>query len=91
MLKDEKAFWDQNKETIKYNYPLERAMSLRQKIINLDENKVVNIITKCIHFVTQIGNAVALSRCIRTALMDYNSQNVNLLTSYNINDFNNLV
>ena len=91
LLKDEKTFWDQNKATIKYNYPLERAMSLRQKIINLDENKVVNNIAKCIQFVTQIGNAVALSRCIRTALMDYNSQNVNLLTSYNINDFNNLV
>ena len=90
LLKDEKAFWDQNKATIKYNYPLERAMSLRQKIINLDENKVVNNIAKCVQFVTQIGNAVALSRCIRTALMDYNSQNVNLLTSYNINDFNNL-
>ena len=91
LLKDEKIFWDQNKATIKYNYPLERAMSLRQKIINLDENKVVNNITKCIQCITQIGNAVALSRCIRTALMDYNSQNVNLLTSYNINDFNNLV
>ena len=34
---------------------------------------------------------MALVRCIRTALMDYNSQNVNLLTSYNINDFNNLI
>ena len=91
LLKDEKTFWEQNKATIKYNYPLERAMSLRQKIINLDENKVVNNISKCIQFITQIGNAVALSRCIRTALMDYNSQNVNLLTSYNIDDFNNLV
>ena len=91
LLKDEKTFWEQNKATIKYYYPLERAMSLRQKIINLDENKVVNNISKCIQFITQIGNAVALSRCIRTALMDYNSQNVNLLTSYNIDDFNNLV
>ena len=91
LLKDERTFWDQNKATIKYNYPLERAMSLRQKIINLDENKVVNNITKSIQFITQIGNAVALSRCIRTAVMDYNSQNVNLLTSYNIDDFNNLV
>ena len=91
LLKDERLFWDQNKQTIKYNYPLERAMSLRQKIINLDENKYINNITKSIQFITQIGNAVALSRCIRAALMDYNSQNVNLLTSYNINDFKNLV
>ena len=91
MLKDEKIFWDNNKGTIKYNYPLERAMALRQKILNLDENKKNNYISKSIQIITQIGNAVALVRCIRTALMDYNSQNVNLLTSYNIDDFNNLV
>ena len=90
-LKDEKIFWDNNKGTIKYNYPLERAMALRQKILNLDENKKNNYISKSIQIITQIGNAVALVRCIRTALMDYNSQNVNLLTSYNIDDFNNLV
>ena len=91
MLKDEKIFWEKNKATIKYFYPLERATSLRQKILNLDENKKNNFITKSIQCITQIGNAVALARCIRTALMDYNSQNVNLITSYNINDFQTLI
>ena len=91
ILKDENIFWADNKATIKYNYPLERAMTVRQKIINLDENKKNNLINKSIQCITQIGNAVALARCIRTALMDYNSQNVNLLTSYNIDDFTNLV
>ena len=91
LIKDEKTFWEINKATIKYNYPLNRARDLRQKILNLDENKKNNFITKSIQYITQIGNAVALARCIRTALMDYNSQNVNLLTSYNINDFNDLI
>ena len=91
LLKDEKIFWENNKANIKYNYPLERAINLRQKIINLDDNKKNNLITKSIQYITHIGNAVALARCIRTALMDYNSQNVNLLTSYNINDFQNLI
>ena len=38
--------------------------------------------------ITQIGNTIALARCIRTALMDYNSQNGNLLTNDNISDYN---
>ena len=91
MLKDEKTFWEQNKAIIKYNYPLERALNLRQKIMMLDDNKKNNLITKSIQIITQIGNAVALARCISTALMDYNSQNVNLLTSYNISDFEALI
>ena len=91
LLNEEKRFWDTNKASIKYNYPLERASNLRQKISNLDENKKNGTISKSIQCITQIGNVVALARCIRTALMDYNSQNVNLLTSYNINDFNELV
>jgi WASH complex subunit 7 len=87
LIKDEKAFWETNKATIKYNYPLKRAADLRQKILNLDENKKNNFITKSIQCITQIGNAVALVRCVRTALMVYNSENENLLTSYKINDF----
>ena len=94
MLKQEREFWDKNKASIKYNYPLERGTNLRQKILSLDDEnkkKQQGIIGKCIQIITHIGNIVALVRCIRTALMEYNSQNVNLLTSYNINDFNELV
>ena len=87
-LKEERTYWNENKSKINYNYPLDRAINLRSKILTLDENKKVNQIIKAIQFITQIGNVVALARCIRTALMDYNSQNVNLLTNNNINDYN---
>ena len=87
-LKEERTFWNEKKGKINYFYPLENALNLRTKILTLDENKKVNQILKAIQYITQIGNAVALARCIRTALMDYNSQNVNLLTNNNINDYN---
>ena len=87
-LKDERTFWNENKSKINYNYPLANAEKLRAKIITFDENKKVNQISKAIQYITQIGNIVALARCIRTALMDYNSQNVNILTNNNINDYN---
>ena len=87
-LKEERNFWNDNKSKINYYYPLDRALNLRTKLLTLDENKKVNQILKAIQYITQIGNAVALARCIRTALMDYNSQNVNLLTNNNINEYN---
>ena len=90
MLKEESRFWDENKSSINYFYPLNRAQNLRTKILSLDDNKKITEIQKSIQAITQIGNAIALARCIRTALMDYNSQNGNLLTSENINDFNQL-
>ena len=88
MLKEESRFWNENKSKINFNYPLERATKLRTKILNLDENKKSNQIQKSIQVITQIGNTIALARCIRTALMDYNSQNGNLLTNDNISDYN---
>ena len=90
MLKDESRFWNENKSKINYNYPLERASNLRKKILSLDDNKKETEIQKTIQAITQIGNAIALARCIRTALMDYNSQNSKLLTNDNINDYNQL-
>ena len=91
LAKDEKSFWEENKENIKYNYPLNRGKDLLQKILNLDENKKNNFITKSIQSITQIGNAVALVRYLRTAVIDCNSQYTNLLTSYKKNDFSNLI
>ena len=91
ILKDEMKFWEENKANLKYNYPPERGQAARKKIESFDENKKNPVIQKCIKFITQVGNVVSLIRCIRSALMDYNSQNVNLLTSYNINDFNELL
>ena len=89
LLKDEKSFWEANKARIKYNYPLTKGKGLLE--IFLDEDKKNNFLTKSIRCITQIGDAVALVRCIRTAVTDYNSQNLNLLTSYNLSDFNNLI
>ena len=91
MLKDEQRFWEEEKAKINYNYPLERGQNLKQKIITNDDNKKNGIIPKCIKLLTQIGNVVSLVRCIKTALIDYNSHNVNLLTTYNTNEFNNLI
>ena len=91
MLREEMKFWEENKAKINYNYPLDRGQNLRQNLINNDQNKKNGTIKKCITNMTQIGNVVSLIRCIRTALMDYNSQNVTLLTTYNTNDFYNLL
>ena len=91
MLKEEQRFWEEQKANINYNYPLERGQILQQKIIANDNNKKNGSIPKCIKIITQIGNVVSLIRCIRTALMDYNSHNVNLLTTYNTNEFSNLI
>ena len=91
LLKEEKKYWEVNKVTDKYNYPLERAIKVRQEIIKLYENKKKTLIDLIIQNITQVGNIIALVRCIRSALMEYNSQNVNLLTKYNLNDFNVLI
>ena len=91
MLREEHKFWEEQKANINYNYPLERGQNLRQKIIAYNDNKKNGIIPKCIRIITQIGNVVSLIRFIRTALIDYNSQNVNLLTTYNTNEFSNLI
>ena len=91
ILKEEMKLWEENKPKINYNYPLERGQNSRQNLINNDQNKKNGTIKKFINNITQIGNVISLIRCIRTALMDYNSQNVTLLTTYNTNDFYNLL
>ena len=86
VLKEEKDFWDQNKQNINYNYPLNRAEETRKKIKAVSEDYKVGFIEQLIKVITQIGNGVALARCIRSALMEYNSQNVNLLDIDNENE-----
>ena len=90
VLKEEKEFWDENKGKINYNYPLEKAEQTRLKIKSVSEDYKVGFIEQLIKVITQIGNGVALSRMIRSALMEYNSQNVNLITSSNIDNFKNM-
>ena len=91
ILKAEKKYWEENKVKEKYNYPLERAIKVREGIQKIYENNKKSLFDLIIQIITQIGNIVGLVRCIRTALMDYNSQNVNLLTKYNIDDFKILI
>jgi len=69
---------------------MKRALDLRSKLLNLDSNNKNNQIQKAIQYITQIGNVVALARCIRTALMEYNSKNVRILTNENITDYTKL-
>ena len=87
VLKEEKDFWDENKGKINYNYPLEKAEQTRLKIKSVSEDYKIGFIEQLVKVITQIGNGIALSRMIRSALMEYNSQNVNLITSPNIDNF----
>ena len=91
ILKEELKFWEEQLANINDNYPFERAKNLKQKIDNLEDNKKNGVIAKCVKYITQVGNVISLIRCIKTALMDYNSQNVNSFNSYNINDFTDLL
>ena len=87
LLKDERIYWDKNKTTIEYNYPYQHGEELLTKIKAVTTGYSTEIMEQLLKIVKQIGNAVALTRCIRTALMDYNSQNANLLTAGNFDDF----
>ncbi len=90
ILKVEKEFWEQNKQKINYNYPLENAESTRVKIKAVSEDYKVGFIEQLIKVITQIGNGVALARCIRSALMEFNSQNVNILNKNDNEDYKKL-
>ena len=90
VLKVEKEFWEENKQKINYNYPLENAESTRVKIKAVSEDYKVGFIEQLIKVITQIGNGVALARCIRSALMEFNSQNVNILNKNNNEDYKKL-
>ena len=86
LLKDERIFWEKNKTSIKYYYPYKNAEELLSKIKAFTNNNAA-MIDNLVKIVKQIGNTVALTRCIRTALMDYNSQNANLLTAGSFDEF----
>ena len=90
VLREERDFWNENKNEINFNYPLEKAEQTRFKIKAVSEDYKVGFIEQLIKVITQIGNGIGLARIIRSALMEYNSQNVNLITTSNIENFKKL-
>jgi WASH complex subunit 7 len=81
VLKDQRTYWIKNKQQIKYHYPYTNAEEVLKQINSVSEQQYTsNLIEQIIKLIKQIGNAVALTRCIRTALMEYNSQNANLIS-----------
>ena len=86
-LKDEENFWNENKTKINYFYPFERAEEVRKRIQSISQNYKSGISEQVIKIITQIGNAVGLARVIRSALMEYNSTNIQLLTDEKFNEF----
>lgn len=81
VLKDQRTYWMKNKQQIKYHYPYTNAEEVLKQINSVSEQQYTsNLIEQIIKLIKQIGNAVALTRCIRTALMEYNSQNANLIS-----------
>ena len=91
LLKEEQTFWMKNKQQIKYFYPYENAEEVRKKIKDIsDQQYQTDLAEEIIKLIKQIGNVVALTRCIRTALMNYNSQNANLISTGSPDDFGKL-
>jgi WASH complex subunit 7 len=87
----EKRYWLDNKENIQNKYPYERADNLCNDIKNLIKTKdEVTLIDKLRGFITQIGNALAFIRTIRSSLMDYSSQNLKFLENQYEEIFKNL-
>ena len=80
----EKRYWLDNKEKIQNKYPYERAENLCNDIKNLAKTKdQQTLVDKVRIFITQIGNALAFIRTIRTSLMDFNSQNLKFFSNEN--------
>jgi len=73
----EKRYWTEYKEKIGNLYPYERAEFVCNDIKNLVKTKDENtLVDKLRIFITQIGNALGFIRTIRSALLEFNSQNL---------------
>jgi WASH complex subunit 7 len=77
----EKRYWNEWKEKIQNKYPYERAENLCNDIKNLEKNSDVSLVDKLRIFISQIGNALGFIRTIRTALTEYNSQNLKFFSN----------
>jgi len=73
----EKRYWTDYKEKNNNMYPFSNAENVCNDIKNLIKTKdEMTLIDKLRIFITQIGNACAFIRTIRTALKEFNSQNL---------------
>lgn len=80
----ERRYWLDNKEKIQNKYPYERAESLCNDIKNITKTKDdQTLIDKLRGFITQVGNALAFIRTIRSSLTDFSAQNLKFFTEDN--------
>lgn len=77
----EKRYWLDYKEKINNKYPYERADALCNDIKNLLKTNDLTLIDKLRNFISQMGNALGFIRTLRTALMEYNSQNLKFFSN----------
>jgi WASH complex subunit 7 len=80
----EKRFWLDNKEKILNKYPYERAENLCNDIKNILKTKdELTLVDKLRNYISQIGNALGFIRIIKTALMEFESQNIKFFSKNN--------
>jgi WASH complex subunit 7 len=89
----EKRYWLDYKEKINNKYPYERAENLCNDIKNIMKTKEeLTLVDKLRNFISQIGNALGFIKVIRTALMEFNGQNLKFFANQkNFEEMQNLV
>ena len=73
----EKRHWIEHKEELGNKFSYDRAEKLLNDIKNISKGKdELTLVDKLRNIIKQMGNALGFIRTIRTALMEYNSQNL---------------
>ena len=73
----EKRHWLEHKEELGNKFSYDRAEKLLNDIKNISKGKdELTLVDKLRNIIKQMGNALGFIRTIRTALMEYNSQNL---------------
>ncbi|MCQ2816175.1 MAG: hypothetical protein MJ252_02805 [archaeon] len=88
LIKERKE-WERTKADLKYYYPYSRAEEVKERIWKTFEESPSKY--QFMQIVTHIGNAVALTHTIRTALRDYNSHNSNLVNCDGLDELGKLI
>jgi len=83
----EKRYWLDHKEELGNKFSYERAEKLLNDIKTLSKGKEeLTLVDKLRNIIAQMGNALGFIRTIRTALMEYNSQNLKFFGDNNLFD-----
>jgi len=73
----QKRFWLEHKEELGNKFPYDKAEKLLNDIKSLSKGKdELTLVDKLRNIIAQMGNVLGFIRTIRTALMEYNSQNL---------------